>query len=46
MSISFADKIQMQNQLFSELSQMFGQEVPLYDKSLLVNREWEQTRCP
>ena len=45
MSSSFADKIQMQNQLFSELSQMFGQEVPLYDKSLLVNRECNQTVC-
>jgi uncharacterized glyoxalase superfamily metalloenzyme YdcJ len=39
MSTSFADKVQMQNRLFAELSRMFGQEVPLYDKSLLVNRE-------
>ena len=45
MSISFADKTEMQNQLFSELSQMFGQEVPLYDKSLLVNRECNKTLC-
>ncbi|MDX2493342.1 MAG: DUF1338 family protein [Desulfuromusa sp.] len=43
MSIIFADKIQMQNRLFSELSQMFGQEVPLYDKSLLVNHECNKT---
>ncbi len=35
----FANKGQMQNRLFAELSRMFGQEVPLYDKSLLVNRE-------
>jgi uncharacterized glyoxalase superfamily metalloenzyme YdcJ len=45
MSTSFADKIQMQNRLFAELSRMFGQEVPLYDKSLLVNRETNKTVC-
>jgi len=45
MSIRFADKIQMQNRLFSELSQLFGREVPLYDKSLLVNRECNKTVC-
>lgn len=39
MNAPFADKIQMQNMLFSELSNMFGKEVPLYDKSLLVNKE-------
>jgi uncharacterized glyoxalase superfamily metalloenzyme YdcJ len=33
-----ADRIEMQHRLFAELSRMFGQEVPLYDKSLLVNR--------
>jgi uncharacterized glyoxalase superfamily metalloenzyme YdcJ len=43
MSTSFADKVQMQNRLFAELSRMFGQEVPLYDKSLLVNRECNKT---
>jgi len=43
MSTNFADKVQMQNRLFAELSRMFGQEVPLYDKSLLVNRECNQT---
>jgi len=43
MSANFADKIQMQNRLFAELSRMFGQEVPLYDKSLLVNRATNQT---
>lgn len=32
-----ADKIAMQHRLFAELSAMFGKEVPLYDKSLLVN---------
>lgn len=45
MSTSFADKIQMQNRLFAELSRMFGQEVPLYDKSLLVNRETNKAVC-
>ena len=45
MTASFADKIQMQNRLFAELSRMFGQEVPLYDKSLLVNRECNKTVC-
>lgn len=34
----FADKVQMQNRLFAELSSMFGKEVPLYDKALLVNK--------
>jgi uncharacterized glyoxalase superfamily metalloenzyme YdcJ len=33
-----ADKLEMQHRLFAELSRMFGTEVPLYDKSLLVNR--------
>ena len=37
MNSKYADKRQMQNRLFSELSRMFGHEVPLYDKSLLVN---------
>lgn len=45
MALAFADKIQMQNLLFSELSAMFGKEVPLYDKSLLVNRACNQTVC-
>ena len=43
MSTRFADKIEMQSLLFAELSKMFGQEVPLYDKSLLVNRACNQT---
>ena len=41
----FADKIKMQHLLFSELSNMFGKEVPLYDKSLLVNKITNQTAC-
>ncbi|MBL8963952.1 MAG: VOC family protein [Phycisphaeraceae bacterium] len=34
---TLADKVEMQNRLFSELSRMFAEEVPLYDKSLAVN---------
>lgn len=42
---AFADKIEMQNRLFSELSRMFGEEVPLYDKSLAVNFECNRAVC-
>jgi uncharacterized glyoxalase superfamily metalloenzyme YdcJ len=42
---TFADKIQMQHRLFAELSAMFGQEVPLYDKALEVNRQCNKTIC-
>ncbi|MCC6546635.1 VOC family protein [Candidatus Sumerlaeota bacterium] len=42
---TFADKIKMQHQLFAELSAMFGREVPLYDKSLLVNRVTNEAVC-
>jgi uncharacterized glyoxalase superfamily metalloenzyme YdcJ len=45
MAIAFADKIEMQHRLFSELSRMFGTEVPLYDKSLLVNAACNRTVC-
>lgn len=38
MPAAHADKLEMQHRLFAELSRMFGAEVPLYDKSLLVNR--------
>lgn len=41
----FADKIDMQNRLFAELSRMFGREVPLYDKSLLVNQVCNRAVC-
>ncbi len=41
----FADKLQMQHRLFAALSAMFGREVPLYDKSLLVNRACNRTVC-
>jgi uncharacterized glyoxalase superfamily metalloenzyme YdcJ len=41
----FADRLEMQHRLFAELSRMFGQEVPLYDKSLLVNRVCNETVC-
>ncbi len=42
---TFADKVQMQHRLFTELSAMFGAEVPLYDKSLLVNAVCNRTVC-
>jgi len=45
MSAKFADKVEMQNLLFAELSKMFGREVPLYDRSLLVNKACNQAVC-
>lgn len=45
MNAPLADKSVMQNRLFAELSAMFGREVPLYDKSLLVNRACNQGAC-
>ena len=42
---TFSDKIKMQHRLFAELSRMFGQEVPLYDRALLVNKACNQTVC-
>lgn len=41
----FADRIAMQHKLFAELSSMFGKEVPLYDKSLEVNRACNRAVC-
>jgi len=41
----FADKVAMQHRLFAELSSMFGKEVPLYDKSLLVNKICNRAVC-
>lgn len=40
-----ANKIDMQNRLFASLSAMFGKEVPLYDKSLAVNKACNQAVC-
>ena len=45
MSETFVDRVEMQNRLFAELSAMFGREVPLYDRSLLVNRACNVTVC-
>ncbi len=42
---AFADPIQMQHRLFASLSEMFGREVPLYDRSLLVNRVVNRAVC-
>jgi uncharacterized glyoxalase superfamily metalloenzyme YdcJ len=41
----FANKVAMQHRLFAELSAMFGREVPLYDKSLLVNNVTNRAVC-
>ena len=40
-----ANKLDMQNRLFAALSAMFGKEVPLYDKALLVNKACNTTIC-
>ncbi|MEM1329899.1 MAG: DUF1338 family protein [Planctomycetota bacterium] len=45
MTSGYADRIGMQNRLFSELSRMFGEEVPLYDKSLAVNALCNRAVC-
>ena len=42
---ALADKTDMQNRLFAELSWMFGKEVPLYAKSLLVNKACNEAVC-
>ncbi|MFM7052000.1 MAG: 2-oxoadipate dioxygenase/decarboxylase family protein [Planctomycetota bacterium] len=42
---ALASKIEMQNRLFGALSAMFGKEVPLYDRSLLVNEACNRTVC-
>lgn len=39
------DKLSLQHRLFAALSDMFGREVPLYDRSLLVNRATNRTVC-
>ena len=40
-----ANKIEMQNRLFAELSSMFGKEVPLYGMSLEVNKACNRALC-
>jgi uncharacterized glyoxalase superfamily metalloenzyme YdcJ len=45
MPSTLADRVRMQDRLFAELSAMFGREVPLYDRSLAVNRVCNQTVC-
>ena len=42
---AFADRIEMQNRLFAELSALFAREVPMYDRSLLVNRACNRAVC-
>ena len=41
----FADRVEMQNRLFAELSALFAREVPMYDRSLLVNRACNRVVC-
>ncbi|MCA9282218.1 MAG: VOC family protein [Phycisphaeraceae bacterium] len=43
--MQFADPIEMQDRLFAELSRMFGEEVPLYDRCLLVNHACNRAVC-
>ena len=45
MPAPFADRVEMQNRLFAELSALFAREVPMYDRSLLVNRACNRTVC-
>lgn len=45
MTGSFASQLELQHTLFARLSAMFGKEVPLYDKSLLVNAACNRTVC-
>jgi uncharacterized glyoxalase superfamily metalloenzyme YdcJ len=45
MTPTFVDRISLQNRLFAELSRMFGIEVPLYDRALLVNRATNEAVC-
>lgn len=40
-----ADKIEMQHRLFGALSAMFANEVPMYDRSLAVNRACNRAVC-
>ena len=41
----FVDKRAMQQELFSELSDMFGREVPMYDRALLINASCNRAVC-
>ncbi|MEM7577176.1 MAG: DUF1338 family protein [Planctomycetota bacterium] len=45
MSDVYVDRIALQHRLFAELSAMFGDEVPLYDKALAVNLACNRAVC-
>jgi len=45
MKHAMTDKFELQNRLFSELSRMFGREVPLYDRALAVNAATNRAVC-
>lgn len=42
---TFVDRVVLQNRLFGKLSEMFAAEVPLYDKSLVVNQVCNRAIC-
>lgn len=42
---AFVSKRVMQHQLFSELSDMFGREVPMYDRALRINASCNRAVC-
>ncbi|TVQ29800.1 MAG: DUF1338 family protein, partial [Phycisphaeraceae bacterium] len=42
---ALVDPIEMQHELFAELSRMYAKEAPLYDRSLLVNRLCNTAVC-
>jgi uncharacterized glyoxalase superfamily metalloenzyme YdcJ len=44
-SSTIVDQVQLQNRLFAKLSEMFAAEVPLYDKSLVVNQICNRALC-
>jgi uncharacterized glyoxalase superfamily metalloenzyme YdcJ len=44
-SSGVVDPVVLQNQLFAKLSEMFAAEVPLYDKSLVVNQICNRAIC-
>ena len=43
--VRFVDKRVMQHELFSKLSDMFGREVPMYDRALLINATCNRSAC-
>ena len=44
-AVRFVDPRSMQHELFRELSDMFGREVPMYDRALAVNASCNRAVC-